>query len=466
MATTPFVPEQIIVHLGRPSDSSAANVTVDFPDYIKNVASSELYPTWPENALRANIYAIISFTLNRIYTEWYRSQGYNFDITNSIQFDQSYNPNGEAYQPISDIVDEIFNDYLRRQGSVEPLFAVYCDGIEATCNGLTQWGSVSLANQGYTPYEILTNAYGTDIDIVQDAPILPAQPSYPGSPLTIGSAGNEVGQLQVRLNRISSNYPAIPKIYPVSTVYEQSTADAVRAFQEIFGLPANGVTDKATWYKINYIYVSVKRLAQINSEGLTLEETSLQYPETLGLGATGTAVIYLQYFLQVVSAYYNAVLPLPDVTGTFDEATENSLKSFQQVFGLPQTGVVDRQTWNDLYRAYAGIVENVPINIEGANAVLYPGNILSEGMTNEYVRVLQQYLSYLHQTYPDIPDVSATGYFGPITRNAVLAFQRRFGITPSGSVGAETWEAITNAYSELRYGYQKQPGQYPGYIIK
>ena len=172
----------------------------------------------------------------------------------------------------------------------------------------------------------------------------------------------------------------------------------------------------------------------------------------------------MQYFLSVVGAYYNAVLPV-DITGTFDAATENSVKSFQQVFGLPVTGVVDRATWNDLHRAYVGIVENVPINIESENAVLFPGTNLVEGMTNEYVRVLQEFLSFIHQTYPDIPDVSATGYFGPITKNAVTAFQRRFGINPTGSVGAETWNAISDVYYDLRYGYPKKPGQYPGYTI-
>lgn len=464
MATEPFIPEKITVHLGRPDDSSAENITVDFPYYIKNVASSELYPTWPEAALRANIYAIISYTLNRVYTEWYRSQGYDFDITNSTQYDQSFVKDRDIFQPISDIVDDIFNDYIRRQGNIEPLFAVYCDGRNVMCNGLSQWGSVDLARRGYIPYNILTYYYGDDINIVNNAPILPNIPSYPGEPLEFGSVGNDVNRIQLQLNRISNNYPAIPKINPVNAVYDQSTQNAVRAFQEIFNLPVTGVVNKATWYKINYIYTSVKRLSQLNSEGVSIEDISLQFPQELRLGSTGTGVTALQYFLSVVGAYYNAVTPV-DITGTFDSATESSVKSFQQVFGLPVTGVVDRATWNDLHRAYVGIVENVPINIESENAVLFPGTNLVEGMTNEYVRVLQEFLSFIHQTYPDIPDVSATGYFGPITRNAVTAFQRRFGINPTGSVGAETWNAISDVYYDLRYGYPKKPGQYPGYTI-
>ncbi len=466
MPTQPYVPEKITVHLGRPADSSAENITVDFPYYIKNVASSELYPTWPENALRANIYAIISYTLNRVYTEWYRSQGYDFDITSSIQYDQSFFKDRDIYEPISEIVDDIFNDYIRRQGSIEPLFAVYCDGRDvADCGGLTQWGSVDLARQGYIPYNILTYFYGDDIDIVNNAPVSPNIPSYPGTPLTLGSGGNDVSRIQSRLNRISRNYPAIPKINPVSTVYNAATEAAVRKFQEIFNLNQTGIVDKATWYKINYIYTSVKRLSQLNSEGLRLDEVSLRFPEALQLGEEGDEVRFLQYYLAVIGAYYNAVPPV-EITGTFDTATENAVKAFQQVFGLPQTGIVDRATWNDMNRAYNGIVENVPIDINSENAVLYPGTILTEGVTSEYVRVLQEFLSFIHQTYPTIPEVSATGYFGPVTRNAVTAFQRQFGLTPSGNVDAAVWNEIADTYYNLRYGYEKRPGQYPGYVIE
>ena len=170
MDGTPFIPEQITVHLGTP-DSNAPNVTVSFPDYIKNVISSEIYPTWPENSMRANIYAAVSFALNRIYTEWYRSRGYDFDITNSTQFDQAFVNGREIFQPVSVLVDELFNSYLRRRGNVEPLFAAFCNGTTVTCEGLSQWGTVDLAKQGFTPYEILTYYYGDNLEIVQDAPI-------------------------------------------------------------------------------------------------------------------------------------------------------------------------------------------------------------------------------------------------------------------------------------------------------
>lgn len=464
MTGEPYIPESITVHLGRPDDATARDITVDFPYYIKNVASSEVYPTWPEAALRANIYAIISYTLNRYYTEWYRSQGYDFDITNSIQYDQTFIENRDIYEPISRIVDEIFNNYIQRQGHIEPLYAAYCDGVETQCEGLYQWGSVDLAREGYIPYDILTYYYGDDINIVLDAPIRPNIPSYSGVPLTIGSAGNDVRRIQIQLNRISNNYPAIPKIYPVDGIYSQNTEAAVKVFQKVFNLPQTGVVDKATWYKINYIYNSVKKLSQLNSEGLLLEEVSLQYPEGLAFGDTGLFVSYLQYYLSVVGAYYKSVLPVT-ITGEYDEQTRNSVESFQKVFGLEPTGMLDAQTWNDIVRAYDGIVESIPLNTEGQNAVLFPGRILTEGTTSDYVRVLQEYLNFIHQTFPNIPEVSATGYFGPVTRNAVSAFQRQAGIQPTGSVGAVTWNEISNLYSDLRFGYQKQPGQFPGYTI-
>ena len=198
MDGTPFIPEQITVHLGTP-DSNAPNVTVSFPDYIKNVISSEIYPTWPENSMRANIYAAVSFALNRIYTEWYRSRGYDFDITNSTQFDQAFVNGREIFQPVSVLVDELFNSYLRRPGNVEPLFAAFCNGTTVTCEGLSQWGTVDLAKQGFTPYEILTYYYGDNLEIVKDAPIAPNVPSYPDRPLREGDSSDDVRAIQIRL---------------------------------------------------------------------------------------------------------------------------------------------------------------------------------------------------------------------------------------------------------------------------
>ena len=223
----PVIPERITVHLGRPEES-ARNVEVPFSDYIKNVASSEIYPTWPENAIRANIYAQISYALNRVYTEWYRSQGYDFDITNSTQYDQAYVPERDIFENISQIVDEIFNNYVRRQGSVEPYFTQYCNGTTSTCAGLSQWGTVELANQGYLPYEILRYYYGDDIDIVRNAPVQNVEESYPGIAQRRGMRSNNIRILQGELNRIAENYPAIPRIDRVNGVFGAETEEAVR----------------------------------------------------------------------------------------------------------------------------------------------------------------------------------------------------------------------------------------------
>lgn len=459
---TPFIPESITVHLGYP-DVAAPNVTVDFPSYIKNVASSEIYPTWPESALRANIYAITSFALNRIYTEWYRSRGYDFDITATTQFDQMFINGREYFENISYLADELFNDYVRRQGTVEPLFTAFCNGTTSTCKGLSQWGTVTLANRGYTPYEILQYYYGENIDIVRNAPVRTNMPSFGGIDLTVGSAGNDVKSLQVFLNRISGNYPAIPKIPQADGIFDEATAAAVRTFQQVFGLEPTGIVDASTWYRITYIYTSVKHIAELNSEGVRLEEISPVFTEDLKIGMQSIEVSVLQYYLAVIGAYYEAVTPV-EITGYFGEKTELSVKSFQRVFGLPQTGEVDRATRNDLYRAYQGIAEAVPPQYTAV--ALYPGTVLREGVSGSSVRIIQEYLTYINRSYPNIPSVSNTGYFGPLTKQSVMAFQRQFGIDQTGIVGAVTWDKIAEVYSDLRYGFDKRPYQNPGYTIR
>ncbi|MDR0904325.1 MAG: peptidoglycan-binding protein [Ruminococcus sp.] len=468
MVGEPFIPEQITVHLGRPDDSSARNVTMDFPLYIKNVASSELYPTWPEAALRANIYAIISFALNRYYTEWYRSRGYDFDITNTTQYDQAFVENRSIYEPISEIVDEIFNSYIVRDGSIVPMATRFCDGKQSQCEGLTQWGSVEYANQGLGPYDILTQFYGPDINIVKDAPVHAPDnvASYPGEPLSLGSSGPPVERMARSLNTIGLNYPAIPKITPVSNVYDLSLQSAVKKFQEVFNLPVTGVIDSATWYKIIYIYTSVKKLAELDSLGASLAEQSVERLPEMKLGDKGVWIRRLDYLLAVVSSYYRDVQTLPANNDEFGPDTEASVKSFQKLFGLPETGVVDTRTWQELLAAYRGIADNVPLEYLGENVPLFPGDYLTQGITSEYVKLIQEYLSFLSDTYPEIPKVeNPTGYYGPQTDAAVKAFQKRFGLPVTGDIGLATWDAITELYTELKYGYTKRPGQYPGYII-
>ena len=460
---TPYIPRTITVHLGMP-DSQAPNVTVDFPSYIKNVASSEIFPTWSESSLRANIYAIVSFALNRIYTEWYRSRGYDFDITSTTQYDQKFINNREYFENIGYLVDELFNDYVQRQGSIEPLFTSFCNGTTSTCDGLSQWGTVDLANNGFTPYEILQYYYGDDINIVNNVPIMNITETAPVRPLRLGSGGDEVRRLQIRLNRISDNYPSIPKIALPDGVFSFDTEDAVKRFQEIFGLTPDGIVGNATWYKILFIYNAVKRLNELNSEGITLSEVTDQFSETTRLGDTGDDVRNIQYLLAYLAQFYDRIPPV-SLDGIYGEATENAVRAFQSLFELDVTGEVDLRTWDALYRTYQGFISTIPFKYVDGRIYPYPGVPLRLGSESEVVRLLQEYLNYIAQYYPQIPSVSPTGYFGSRTQEAVIAFQRLQGLTPNGTVGANTWNEISSLYSDLYLGSRLGEGQYPGYDV-
>ncbi|NFI52163.1 spore cortex-lytic protein [Clostridium botulinum] len=263
----PVVPEYIIVHQGGPNDTSAPNYTVPFKEYIKNVASCEIYSTWSSNAIRANIFCIVSFTLNRIYTEWYRGKGKNFDITSSTAYDHAFNYGRNIYDSISIVVDEIFSTYIKRIGKKQPLLTQYCDGKNVSCpEWLSQWGSQSLGAKGKPPYEILKYYYGNDIELVTAEKVEGSPKSYPDYDLTVGSVGEPVKTIQNQLNRISKNYPLIPKVAE-DGIFGQTTAEAVKVFQGIFNLPQTGVVDYATWYKISDVYVGVTRIAELRGEG-------------------------------------------------------------------------------------------------------------------------------------------------------------------------------------------------------
>lgn len=456
----PIIPENITVHLGAPN-TPAPNVTLPFADYIANVASSEIYPTWPESAIRANVYAQISYTLNRIYTEFYRSRGYDFDITNSIANDQSFVNGREIFSNVREIVDDIFNDYLRRQGTIEPLFAQYCDGVEVTCPGLSQWGTVTLANQGLTPYEIIQNYYGDNIDIVQNAPVGEVTSSAPTNPLRLGSFGEDVRLLQIRLNRISDNYSGIPKIAFPDGIFTYDTEAAVRAFQEVFDLTPDGIVGNATWYAVRRIYNAVKRLNSLNSEGLQFEELPREFSQTLSQGDTGRQVAIVQYYIDYISAYYDTI-PSLSVDGVFGEDTRNAVLAVQATFGLPQDGILGEQTWNAIANAYYGIISRIPVTLVDGNIVPYQGIVLRQGAEAETVRILQEYLNYIADFIPEIPSVSPTGYFGPQTQQAVEAFQRLYGLPVTGYVEAVTWDRIADLYSDLYVGNRLGEGQFPG----
>ena len=463
MPNLPVIPSYITVHLGAPGDN-APNVTVPFADYIKNVASSEIYPTWPENAIRANIYAQISYALNRIYTEYYPSRGYDFDITNSTTIDQSFVYGRDIFENISQIVDEIFNDYVVRQGSIEPYFTAYCDGREIRCQGLEQWGTVTLAEQGLSPYEILQYYYGDDIDIVRNAPVGTRPSTYPDRELSIGAIGNDVQSVQTRLNRISKNYPSIPKIYPVDGVFDTTTENAVREFQRAFNLTPDGIVGKATWYKIIAIFNAVKRLNDLSSEGISLDEVTRLFDTELSVGDSGAEVFELQYLLSLVGAYEQEI-PIIPIDGVFGEQTEGAVRAFQRNYGIDETGVVTYPTWDQLYRAYIGILESLPTGYFGGETLPYPGVVLRIGSSGDYVRALQEYLNSIANSYTDIPKIDADGVFGPGTENAVRSFQRVFGLTESGIVSAQLWDFITETYRDLYLGSLSSEGQYPGYDI-
>ena len=464
MIEYPTIPEKIVVHLGAPMED-AANVTLSFIDYIKNVASSEIYPTWPNESLRANILAQISVALNRVYTEYYRSRGYDFDITSSTSFDQSFVFQRDIFENISNIVDEIFNSYIRRSGSIEPLFAAFCDGVDVQCDGLSQWGSVDLANRGLSAIEILRSYYGQDVEIVTNAPIENSTSSAPPIPLKEGDTGRDVELLQRRLNRISVNFPRIPKIYPADGLFDVSTTNAVKEFQKIFGLTEDGLVGKNTWYSIQSTYNAVKRLYELNSEGLKLADLSTEYPSELSEGIEGDGVLVLQYYLDYIANYVPTVRTVT-IDGSFGPVTKEAVISFQRTYGLPITGVVNRLTWNKIQEIYYSQVQNIPYIFSEGEIIPYPGRILRTGIEGNDVRVLQEYLAFIAKKNPEIPTITADGKYGAATEAAVRAFIRSYGLADTnGRVNATVWDAIASIYEDLYAGELVGNDQFPGYPI-
>ena len=435
----PVVPETITVHLGAPGES-ARNVVVPFAQYIKNVASHEIYPTWPESAIRANILAQISYALNRVYTEYYRARGYDFDITSTTRYDQAYVEGGDVFENISRIVDDIFNNYIVRQGSVEPLFAQFCDGVRTRCGGLSQWGSVDLAEEGMTPYEILQYYYGGDINLVMNAPVGGNVASYPGRPLRRGDAGNDVQTLKRQLNRIGKNYPAIPALDD-SFVFDEDMEEAVRVFQQIFNLAQDGIVGKATWYKIKQIYNGVKQLSELSSEGLTIPEVQRRYAEDLRLGDSGIDVRTVRFYLAFLG-YFLPELPMISLSDDFDQELLDAVYTFQRVYGLPVDGVVDRETWNALQTAYQKVLAELPEDYRQFAEEVYPGRFLVRGDRGEQVALMQERLNQISREDETLPSLVVDGIFGPATQQAVLALQRQLGFDPTGAVGPVLWAQI------------------------
>jgi len=374
----PYIPTNITVHLGLP-DSDAPNVTVPFREYVYNVASSEIYPTWNESAIRANILAIISYALNRVYTEYYPSRGYNFNITSTTAYDQKFIEGRNYFDTVVRITDEIFNDYIRRKGFTEPLAASFCNGTTATCSGMSQWGSQELAQEGLNSLEILRRYYGDDIELVVDAPIQDFATSYPGTPLRLGSTGPNVVVIQASLNQVAEDYPAIPKINPVDGIFGPETEQSIRKFQEVFQLTPDGIVGKATWYKLVQLYVAIRQLNELTSEGQQYISVNPAYQNVLAEGASGTGVTYVQYLLGILAQYFPEIPPV-SVTGYFDAATRASVIGFQRFVGLPVTGVVGEATWNALYDRYTGIEASARAEGILPDTSAFPGMTLQNGM--------------------------------------------------------------------------------------
>ncbi len=457
------IPTYITVHLGRPQNA-AENVTVPFLYYLKNVACSEIYPTWPYEALKANIWAQASLALNRIYTEWYPSQGYDFDITNSTAFDQAFVKDRNIFDSVAVVVNEVFNQYIQKANYQEPYYAEYCDGKIASCPGMKQWGTLSLANQGYTAIEILRYYYGDSILIRESNNIQDIQASYPGV-LRIGSSGQEVREMQEFLNAIAINYPAIPVIFPVDGIFNESTEAAVRVFQRQFNLTVDGIVGKATWYKISYIYAAVRKLAELTSIGRIEDLYSGQYPGTpLQEGERGVEVQLLQYYLSAIAVFYPQI-PNVSIDGRFGPELFKAVLNFQRSFGLIEDGIVGRETWNRIYALYETLSDKI---VPDESIPEYPGMTLQQGSSGENVRRIQTALNNISAQYPSIPLLVEDGIFGTATTTAVRAFQRQFGLTVDGIVGVLTWNKIFEVSALIDTGEEagEEMPPYPGTLLR
>ncbi len=462
-----YIPSEIRVHLGAP-DSNATTVTSSFPDYIKNVACSEIYPTWPEESLRANIHAQISLALNRIFTEWYPSRGYNFDITNSTAYDQYYVYGRNIYDNISRLVDEIFNVYVRRPNRVEPFYTEYCNGSSVSCAGMSQWGTVSLAQQGLSAEEILSFYYG-DVELVTTNDVRDVEQSYPGFPLRVGSSGEDVRTVQEQLNRVAINYPSIG-LTEVDGVFGAATQRAVTNFQRLFVLTPDGIVGKETWYRLSYLYAAVKRLAELTSEGQREEYDTTEYPGfALRRGSKGSEVQQIQFYLSRIGTF-NPSVPSVRIDGIYGAGTRDAVIAFQRAYGLSPDGIVGRVTWNRIAEVYIGTeggnVPDAPISLRP-----YPGTLLQSGSSGTNVSYVQQLLNAITEPFVTLPRVVNDGSFGPLTRNAVIAFQRTFGLSPDGVVGRATWNRLNEVYSAIIDGclFSAAPApdlqSYPGYVL-
>lgn len=392
--------------------------------------------SWPEEALRANIIAQVSLALNRIWTEWYPSRGYSFNITGSPGYDQAYVNGRTVFAVMERLTAELFNTYVQRTGDVEPYFTEYCDGKTVTCPGMKQWGTVDRAREGMNALQILRYYYGNRVQLVTTDSIAAIPSSYPGSPLRRGSTGTNVRILQKQLSRIAKDYPSFGKP-TVNGTFDEATENSVKKFQKQFSLTADGIVGRATWNKISYIYVSVKDLAELTSEGETAEGTQSVggWPGTvLRRGATGSRVEQVQFWLSDLAQFDSSLVSVT-VDGSYGAATERAVRAFQQKQGLTADGAVGQATWNALYSAWVDAQSDL-----GGTA--WPGTALRRGATGMEVRLVQFWLRLAAGNYSALRTVTVDGSYGAATVSAVEAFQSLFGLTADGVVGRSTWNKL------------------------
>lgn len=458
-----IIPSKITVHLGRPN-APAENVTVDFRYYLKNVASSEIYPTWPYEALKANILAQCSLALNRVYTEWYRSRGYDFDITNNTAYDQAFVKNRNLYDSVSQIVDEVFNEFIRKENRLEPFYAEYCDGKNAQCPGMKQWGTLELANRGFKAIDILKYYYGNDILIDSSNNIQSIESSYPGMPLKKGDRGEDVKTIQEFLNAIAVNYPNITPIFPINGVFGDSTEKAVMVFQKQFNLSVDGIVGKQTWYQISFIFVAVRKLAELKSIGRKEGFISGEYSGTvLRQGDKGIEVQQAQFYLSSISLFYQQI-PNVTIDSIFGAQMERSVLAFQKEFKLIPDGQIGRDTWNKMFEIYKTLEEIQP----GIIYPKYPGTPLRLGSSSVEVIKVQGALNIISQQYQSIPVLVEDKVFGELTQTAVIQFQRLFDLVANGIVEEHTWDLLFKTAAKIVLGDQSSVGipTYPGTALR
>lgn len=392
--------------------------------------------SWPEEALRANIIAQVSLALNRIWTEWYPSRGYSFNITGSPGYDQAYVNGRTVFAVMERLTAELFNTFVQRSGDAEPYFTEYCDGKTVTCPGMKQWGTVDRAREGMNALQILRYYYGNRVQLVTTDNIAAIPSSYPGSPLRRGSTGTNVRILQKQLSRIAKDYPSFGKP-AVTGTFDEATENSVKKFQKQFSLTADGVVGRATWNKVSFIYVSVKDLAELTSEGETAEGTQSTggWPGTvLRRGSTGSSVEQVQFWLSDL-AQFDSSLVRVTVDGSYGAATERAVRTFQQKQSLTADGVVGQRTWNTLYAAWVDAQSDL-----GGTA--WPGTALRRGAAGMEVRLVQFWLRLAADNYSALRTVTVDGSYGAATVSAVEAFQTLFGLTSDGVVGRSTWNKL------------------------